>query len=262
MNKSKPPHKPRYIKAVNETSPKHRVIAEQLLCEIEEGRWRSGERIPSEERIAEETGASLGTVQRALRNLAEMGVVQRHHGRGTFVAGARTPQRHLRHFRFVAEDGVSLLPIYVNVQDITLVEGTGPWSASLGACTDGYVRLQRLVSIAREFSLFSEMYLRADRFGEIVTMKRDDFDGASIRDLLAEQFNAPTFSVEQFMLCQPLPPRVVHQMGVPLGTFGVIWTITGLSYRNAPITWQRVFMPPNDRPLNMLPPAPETLNYG
>src|SRR5690606_22626235 len=95
-----------------ERQPKHRQIAEQLLSQIESGRWKPGDQIPSEEQFVQETGTSLGTVQRALRNLVEMGVLVRQHGRGTFVAGARAPRRHLRHFRFLAEDGVSLLPIY------------------------------------------------------------------------------------------------------------------------------------------------------
>ena len=100
-------------------APKHSLLADELLSRIEAGEWPPGEQIPSEEQIASESGMSLGTVQRALRNLAESGVVIRQHGRGTFVRGGRAPNRHLRHFRFLSEDGKSLLPIFVKVQDVS-----------------------------------------------------------------------------------------------------------------------------------------------
>src|SRR5690606_10713530 len=106
---------------------KYQRISEQLLIEIETGRWKPGDQLPSEEQLAAQTQASLGTVQRALRELVVMGVVQRHHGRGTFVSGARAPERHLRHFRFVSELDEKLLPVYFNVLGIEITAETGPW---------------------------------------------------------------------------------------------------------------------------------------
>lgn len=232
-------------------SPKHQILADALLSDIETGRWRAGEKIPSEDQIASESGMSLGTVQRALRNLAEIGVVERHHGRGTFVRGGRAPNRHLRHFRFLAEDGKTLLPIFVKVRDVSLIEGGGPWSAFLGFCDEGYVRIRREVSVAHEFSLYSEVYLPVDRFGALTSVEKGELDGLSIRDAIAERFNAPTLSAEQTMVCQILPPRATKMLDLPLGTYGIVWIIGGMSYRDAPITWQRVFVPPNDRPLEI-----------
>lgn len=236
---------------LREKSPKHRILADALLSQIEAGRWRPGEQIPSEDQIAAESGMSLGTVQRALRNLAEIGVVERYHGRGTFVRGGRAPNRHLRHFRFLAEDGNTLLPIFVSVRDISLIDEEGPWAAFLGNCDEGYVRIRREVSVANEFSLYSEVFLPGDRFGSLTTMERSELDGISIRDAIAERFNAPTLSAEQTMMCQILPPRATTALNLPLGTCGIVWIIGAMSYRDAPITWQRVFVPPSDRPLEI-----------
>ena len=193
---------------------KHRLIAEQLLSEIEAGRWRPGEQLPSEDQLATETSTSLGTVQRALRNLVEMGVVERHHGRGTFVSGARAQERHLRHFRFMAEGGT-------------------------------------LVSVNKEFEVFSEIYLQEHRFAELAAMKKPTLDGVSIRDMLAERFNAPTLNIRQTIVCEPLPPRVTRLIHQPAGQYGMVWTICGMSYRDAPLSWQRVFVPPSDRVLDL-----------
>ncbi len=239
------------IGSSRDKAPKHRALSDFLLSRIEAGDWLPGEQIPSEEQLAVESGMSLGTVQRALRNLAEIGVVERQHGRGTFVRGGRAPNRHLRHFRFLAEDGRTLLPIFVRLHDISLIDEEGPWAAFLGCCDDGYVRIRREVSVASEFSMYSEVCLPADRFGALMSIDRNEFEGLSIRDAIAERFNAPTLSAEQTMLCQMLPPRATKVLNLPLGTCGIVWIIGGLSYRDTPITWQRVFVPPSDRALQI-----------
>ncbi|MCV0367903.1 MULTISPECIES: GntR family transcriptional regulator [Filomicrobium] len=235
---------------------KHRLIAEQLLSEIESGRWKPGGQLPSEEQLAKEAKASLGTVQRALRNLVDMGVVERHQGRGTFVSGARAPERHLRHFRFKADGGEQLLPVYFTILDAEETQESGPWRDFLQAKEDRFIRIRRLASINKEFDAFSEVYLPADRFGQLARMKRVNLDGVSIRDMLAERFNAPTLNSRQTMLCQALPPRVTRIIGVPAGQYGIVWTICGMTYRDVPITWQRIFLPPSDRMLEIASGAP------
>lgn len=230
--------------------PKHKQIADSLLADIERGRWTPGTQIPSEEKLAEETGASLGTVQRALRNLADIGVVERYHGRGTFVSGARAPEQHLRHFRFVAEGSEALLPVYFRILDVEETDESGPWKAALKASSNSFVRIRRIVSVNNEFDIFSEIYLPNDRFGKLLKIP-GGLDGVSIRDMLAERFNAPTLSTRQTILCEALPPRVTRLIDVPHGTYGMILTICGMTYRETPITWQRIFIPPSDRGLEM-----------
>lgn len=236
-------------------TPKHQRISEDLLNAIEEGRWRPGDRLPSEDMLAAETGASLGTVRRALRTLQETGVVERHHGRGTFVSGARAQERQLRHFRFMSRGGTRLLPVYFNVLDIALTDETGPWRDFLRDPGERFVRIRRIVSVNREFDVFSEVYLPATRFADVANMAPAALNGVSIRDLLAERFNAPTLSARQTMLCEALPPRVSRLIGAPAAQFGIVWTVAGASYRGAPVTWQRMFVPPSDRVIELAPSA-------
>ena len=59
------------------------MISDAILSDIERGVLREGDRLPSEERLAEHHGVSVGTVQKALARLANSGIVSRQHGRGT-----------------------------------------------------------------------------------------------------------------------------------------------------------------------------------
>ncbi|WP_319529909.1 GntR family transcriptional regulator [uncultured Cohaesibacter sp.] len=232
---------------------KHRQISEQILSAIEAGRWMPGEQLPAEDQLASELGASLGTIQRALRSLVHMGVVERHHGRGTFVTGARAQEGQLRHFRFMAEGGTKLLPVDFNIIGVELTKESGPWSQFFGTPDGEFVHIHRLVHVNDEFEVFSEIYLPADRFSALAKMSQTVLNGVSFRDMLAERFNAPTLNTRQTMACQILPPRVSRQLNVLPGQFGIVWTICGMSYRDQPITWQRVFVPPSDRVLEIVP---------
>jgi DNA-binding LacI/PurR family transcriptional regulator len=75
---------------------KHRRIFESLRAEILSGRYRFGERIPSETRLVEQFHVSRPTAARALKDLEVHGLVERRHGSGTFVRHtAATVQREL-----------------------------------------------------------------------------------------------------------------------------------------------------------------------
>lgn len=58
------------------------------------GEWQAGDRIPSEINLVDKLGMSRMTINRALRELAEAGVLMRQPGVGTFVAAPK-PQSTL-----------------------------------------------------------------------------------------------------------------------------------------------------------------------
>ena len=236
---------------VGDRPPKYLQIADLLLARIEKGHWKSGELLPSEAELAQVLPASLGTIQKALNHLASRGIVVREQGKGTFVIRARTPDRYLRHFRFLGEDGKTLLPAYMRMLSVNLVREHGPWATFLGAEAD-YVHVRRLMNINGEFDIFSEVYLSGSRFRALAGMELTELEGASIRDLLSDRFNAPTLGIEQTFRCLTLPPRVCREIDIPLGTVGILWEISGRSYRDVPVTFQRAFVPPVDRPFQVL----------
>ena len=235
-----------------QTKAKYQIVSDALLADIEGGKLQPGDRLPSEDQLVSDLGFSLGTVQRALRDLVDLGVVKRVHGSGTFVSGARPPEAHLRHFRFKADDGKSLLPVFFETDSLELTQAKGPWSQFLGEDAKGYVRISRLVSVNREFEIFSELYLPATRFAPLLQMEPSDLDGVSIRDMLADKLNTPTVHTTQTMLCTVIPPRAARQIEIPVGMFGLILTIQSETFRHAPIIWQRAYVPPSDREMEML----------
>lgn len=62
-------------------------VLDALTSDIREGRFKPGQRIPSESELCERHGVARETARRAVRVLRERGLVVTEWGKGTFVAG-------------------------------------------------------------------------------------------------------------------------------------------------------------------------------
>lgn len=71
---------------MTETTAPYRVIKETVLERVRGGAWRPGDLIPGELQLAEEFGCARATVHRALRELADEGILERKRKTGTRVA--------------------------------------------------------------------------------------------------------------------------------------------------------------------------------
>jgi GntR family histidine utilization transcriptional repressor len=69
--------------------PLYERIKAHVLERIADGTFKPGTKIPSENQLANELGASRLTAHRALRELTAIGVLERINGVGTFVAQPR-----------------------------------------------------------------------------------------------------------------------------------------------------------------------------
>ena len=64
----------------------YQQVKQHILERIESGEWSAGDRVPSEHQLVAALGVSRMTVNRALREMTEEGVLTRSQGVGTFVA--------------------------------------------------------------------------------------------------------------------------------------------------------------------------------
>lgn len=68
------------------SKPKYARIVETLAAMIRQGSYLPGDRLPSDEELVEQHGASRNTIVRALSDLRDAGLVERIQGAGTFVS--------------------------------------------------------------------------------------------------------------------------------------------------------------------------------
>lgn len=81
-------------------TPLWQAIADALRVDIAEGRYREGDKLPTEARLAERFGVNRHTVRAALARLVEEGLVRTRRGAGAFVAARPTDYPIGRRVRF------------------------------------------------------------------------------------------------------------------------------------------------------------------
>jgi GntR family histidine utilization transcriptional repressor len=83
--------------------PKFAMIKDYLIQKIERGDMEPGQRVPSENQLAEQFSVSRMTARKALREMADQGFLVRTQGLGSFVADAR-PMSSMLEIRNIADE--------------------------------------------------------------------------------------------------------------------------------------------------------------
>jgi GntR family transcriptional regulator len=91
--------------------PLYRAVKRSLLDAIEAGTCAPGKTLPSETEIAGAMGVSIGTLRRAVDELAAERILVRRQGRGTFVATHNTDRFLFQFFHIEHENGLREAPL-------------------------------------------------------------------------------------------------------------------------------------------------------
>jgi DNA-binding transcriptional regulator YhcF (GntR family) len=70
---------------------KHKLIYDKLCNDIIKGIYKPGEKLPTENELAETFKTSRPTIGRAMRDLQQKGLIARRQGQGTFVTQSSKP---------------------------------------------------------------------------------------------------------------------------------------------------------------------------
>jgi DNA-binding GntR family transcriptional regulator len=230
---------------------KHGRLMASILSAIEKGTLRPGDQLPPEPELASGTGLSLGTVRRCLTRLADEGIVSREHGRGTFIAGGTQALNELWHYRFLAEDGAGILPVYQRVLSQDLIAEEGPWSVALGASARGYIRVGRAVNVDNRFLCHSEFYVAADRFPTLLDAAPEDLEAIGMKHVLAMRYHVPIVRIAKTIECVPVPPDVAAIVGLDTGERVMRLKIVGYTRDDTAVSYQSMWIPLTEVPLDI-----------
>jgi DNA-binding GntR family transcriptional regulator len=222
--------------------PKHVRLRNAVLSAIRKGYLRPGDQLPPEQELSKSVRLSLGTVQRALHELASEKALTREQGRGTFIAKPALAPEELWQFRFVERFGDTPLPVRVEVLDRRLVRKHGPWVDALGDDDKGYCELMREVIVNESFRCLSRFYVRVSRFPRIMKLPQTKIRG-NLRRVLAEEFDAPTRSLEHFILPCVCDTDVCSILDIDRGHAGMVVNTVGRSIGQEAITFQLLWVP-------------------
>lgn len=230
--------------------PKYVALRDAVADAVNSGQWPAGTRLPNEQDLAAHLPIALGTIQRALRQLVEEGLIVRRSGHGTFVAPTAVGRMNAPlHCRFVDDTGRDYLPVRSQFLSRTAMTKPGPWTGALG---EGRVlMIERLMHIGDEFRLVSRIYVRPDVLPIFETLPARKLDGENFKDVIWRHTGQAIGAIQQFLRVRRLPDDVARLVGVKRGTTGNHLEAFAWSAGGTPLYFQEFFIPPHDRRMHL-----------
>lgn len=213
---------------------------------IENGTWSTGDKLPNEESLASLTGLSLGTVQRALGELASAGYITRRQGRGTFVASRSLELDEPLHCRFVREGEEGYVPVFTKLLSRGLRKDAGPFADMLGHA-DEFVCLERLIDIDHEFSVHSLLLFAYPQYAALLDIPADAFNTSNIKTILFQELDVSVRRIVQRLRIWPVAPDVAGLIGAEAGSPGIQMRTAAFSEEEPVIYGQELSFPATER---------------
>lgn len=174
-------------------APLYQEVKHKLMESLRDGEWKAGEMIPAEKRLCERFGVSVGTLRKAVDELAAENILMRHQGRGTFVTSHSQDRYMFGFFHISGKDGKKEYP-KVEFVSLTLGKADADSARRLGIRTGAKVyRIINRLSLAgkpvivddimlpeRFFSDLTEVHVR-ERRTTLYQLYQDSFGVAVLR---------------------------------------------------------------------------------
>lgn len=176
-------------------SPKYRVLRDAILGAITNKEWKAGMRLPTEAELSRKLPFSLGTIQKAYGQLVKDGLVVRSRGRGSFVATMQKQMAEPWHCRFLGDDG-TILPVYPRLIGHQSLRMEKRWSELFGPRAK-VVRIDRFISINREFEVLSQFYALDSIAHPLLNRPRKNVETANFKAILLREFGMPISRIVQ-----------------------------------------------------------------
>ena len=226
------------VLAGDDRIPIYQRLADVLRQSVIDGQVKPGDRVPSENVLAEDYGLAAGTVRKALDVLVSEGVFERFQGRGTFVRRPSFDASLFRFFRFRSPEGeysvpesrimrreVEPMPGHV-AQALERPEGVPGISMSRLRLQDDVPTVAEEIWLAHEpFRAFAEM--PTGEIGDLLYPVYDRVCG----QLVAR--------ADETLTVEAASPETARLLRVAEGTPIIVIERVAKGYDNRPIEWRR-----------------------
>lgn len=231
--------------------PKYMALRDAIVAFVASGTWPGGTRLPTESEWTEHVPLSLGTIQRAMRILADEGVIVRRPGQGSFVAERdQNEMRSPLHCRFVDDTGSGYLPVFSKVIEREEVDAPGPWTEHLRPA-GALVRIDRVLDINKEFLVFSRFFADPARIPAFSTLPMRKLSGENFKEIVWRETHQMVGRIVQHLSTVALPAEVAEAIHMKRGSGASLLEVHAFVAGGSPIYYQELYIPPNRRRLRL-----------
>ena len=211
------------MKIVDESNPipKYLQISAWLKELIQTGRYKAGERLPSEIELSKTCGVNRNTLRQAITELTTAGLLRKEKGTGTFVsnpaaAGFKHKLERISSFRdMLGHSGIQARTKVIGKRIETAEEYVAK-SLFLGA-DKKVLAVKRIRAGNGTPFIYEESYLPADMFEGMLEL---DLTG-SMYDIISEHFGIVLARSKQSFCAVNLLPKIAKILKVPVNSAAI-----------------------------------------
>lgn len=215
-------------------APLYKDVKRQLMEALTRGEWKAGEAIPSERRLAERFGISIGTVRKAIDELVAEYILIRQQGRGTFVASHNRDRLLFYFFHIVPEQGPKEYP---EVELLAFARARADRAAAerlLIEPGDPVLRLRNALRLRGVVMMIDDITLAAALFPGL-TEKRFRERPSTIYNLYQEAYGVSVVRISERLRAVAADAEVAALLAVPAGSPLLQIRRVAMSYNDAPV---------------------------
>jgi len=217
--------------------PLYKDVKRQMMALLSGGEWKPGEKIPSERRLSERFGISIGTVRKAIDALVAENLLIRQQGRGTFVASHNRDRLLFYFFHVVAEEGPKEYP---EVRLLQFSRGKADRSAAekLGlAPGDPVYRIRNLLRLAGAPVIVDDIVLPAARFPGLAEKQFRDRP-STIYNLYQDAFGISVVRTRERLRATLADAETAALLGLPKNAPLLQIRRVALTYNDVPVEYR------------------------
>ena len=225
------------MKIVDETNPipKYLQISTWLKELIQTGRYKSGEKLPSEVELSKMCGVNRNTLRQAIAELTSAGLLRKEKGTGTFVSspspsGLTHKLERISSFRdMLGRTGIKARTKVISKR-IEIADDHVAGALFLGS-NKKVIVVERIRAGNGTPYIYEESYLPADMFEGILEL---DLTG-SMYDIISEHFNIVLARSKQTISAVNIIPKIAKILKVPVNSAAIFAESLTFDNKSMPI---------------------------
>lgn len=214
--------------------PLYEEVKRKIMESLRKAEWKPGAMIPSEKRLGERYGVSIGTVRKAVDELAAENILIRHQGRGTFVASHTQARYAFGFFHIVGQDGSKDYPT-LELVSFAGAKADADTAQRLGLRTGSRTfRFTNRLRLNGRAVIIDDIYLPERVFPNLTESVVRNRPG-TLYQLYQDDFAVAVLRTEERLRAVSADERLAHLLGVKTGAPLLHVIRRALTFRDQPV---------------------------
>lgn len=219
-------------------TPLYQQIKGLIMQSLEQGEWKPGDMIPSENELAARFKVSQGTVRKAIDELSSENLLVRRQGKGTFVGTHHETRVQFRFLRLLRNDGVAQVP---ESQVIECVRTRAPSDIArqLELKTgDALVLIRRVLSFSGQPTILEEIWLPGHLFKGLTAERLAAYKGP-MYGLFESEFGTRMIRADEILRAVAADEEAARRLNVNAGEPVLLIERVSFTYGDRPVEVRR-----------------------